>query len=464
MKAKISIKLYISKVLADYTSPVMICICKDSKRKYVATGISCLPSEWDSKKNELKKSVKNAKAMNVIIQQKYNAIVSKELELIAQGYAYTVDDLIASVKTDNSNKFLLSDLLKQYIEYKKSKHATVVSYNYTLSILEQYNVKYISDINTDIIDNIIYNSGLKDTSIRLLIDNTKALMNFAVKNKLIKENQIKGYNGSKKMNFQTKKRALSYEELSRIEYNYITKYFVTKEQIDSIKQMNKEQINSIKDKELREYYTNIINNRINIYSEAFAVGLFLLSFNMQGLALVDLLTLKKSDFQIYNYSDKSALQNNLLNPQSKQYFRVETKRNKTGKNVTIFIPVDQFMMFCNIIFNQNFNPDSIENDDYFFPVFNSKMTEIEQFKKRQVLQNMSNRKLKSFAKKVGINSDITFYTARHSFASILNWNGINPSLIAQMMGRDVADIQVYLKQFNDNQIIESLQYINRIKD
>lgn len=32
------------------------------------------------------------------------------------------------------------------------------------------------------------------------------------------------------------------------------------------------------------------------------------------------------------------------------------------------------------------------------------------------------------------------------------------------MGRDVADIQVYLKQFNDNQIIESLQYINRIKE
>lgn len=464
MKAKISIKLYISKVLADYTSPVMISICKDSKRKYVATGISCLPNDWDSKKNELKKTVKNAKAINLIIRQKYNAIVSKELELIAQGYSYSIDDLINAVKTDNSNKFLLSDLLKQYITYKKSKHATVVSYEYTLSILKQYDVKYISDINTDVIDNIIYNSGLKDTSIRLIVDNIKSLLNFAVKNKLIKENPVKGYNGNKKMNFETKKRALSYEELSRIEYNYVSKYFLNQEQIDSIKSMKQEQIDSIEDKELREYYTNIINSKINIYSESFAVGLFLLSYNMQGLALVDLLSLKKSDFQLYNYSNKSALQNNLLSPQSKQYFRVETKRNKTGKNVTIFIPTDQFMMFCNIIFNQNFNPDNIENDDYFFPVFNSKMTEIELFKKRQVLQNMSNRRLKSFAKKVGINSDITFYTARHSFASIMNWNGINPSLIAQMMGRDVADIQVYLKQFNDNQIIESLQYINRIKE
>lgn len=333
-----------------------------------------------------------------------------------------------------------------------------------MSILEQYDVKYISDINTDIVDDVIYNSGLKDTSIRLVIDNIKALMNFAVKNKIIKENPIKGYNGSKKMNFQTKKRALSYEELSRIEYNYITKYFVTKEQIESIKSMNQEQINSIKDKDLREYYRNIIDGKINIYSEAFSVGLFLLSYNMQGLALVDLLSLKKSDFQIYNYSNKTALQNNLLNPQSKQYFKIETQRNKTGKNVTIFIPVDQFMMFCNIIFNGQFNPDNIENDDYFFPVFSKQMSEIEQFKKRQILQNMSNRRLKSFAKKIGINSDITFYTARHSFASIMNWNGINPSLIAQMMGRDLADIQVYLKQFNDNQIIESLQYINRIKE
>ena len=464
MKAKISIKHYTSKVLSDYTSPVMISICKDGKRKYVSTGISCLPSDWDNKKNELKRTVKNAKAINVIIQQKYNAIVSRELDYIAQNISYNIDDLISSIKADNSNKFLLSDLLEKYIEYKKIKHSTIVSYEYTLSILKEHNAIYVTDINTDIIDDIIYNSGMKDTSIRLIVDNIKALMNFAVKNKIIKENPIKGYNGSKKMNFETKKRALSYEEINQIEYNYITKYFVTKEQIDSIKSMNQEQINSIKDKELREYYTNIINNRINIYSESFAVGLFLLSYNMQGLALVDLLSLKKSDFQIYHYSNKQSLQNNLLNPESKQYFKIETKRNKKGKNVTIFIPVDQFMMFCNIIFNGQFNPDSIENDDYFFPVFDNKMTEIEVFKKKQILQVMLNRKLKQFASKIGINSDITFYTARHSFASILNWNGINPSLIAQMMGRDVADIQVYLKQFNDNQIIESLQYINRIKD
>ena len=463
MKAKISIKHYTSKVLSDYTSPIMISICKNGKRKYVATGISCLPNDWDSKKNEIKKTVKNSKAINLIIQQKYNAIVSRELELIAQGYAYTVDDLIASVKTNNSNKFLLSELLKQYTEHKKSKHSTVVNYEYALSIVNEHNVRYVDQVNTDVIDQIVY-SKLKDNSSRNVIKNIKSLLNFAVKNKIIKENPIKGYKSDKKMNYETKKRALSYQEISQIEYNYITKYFITKEQIDNIKSMNQEQIDSIKDKELREYYCNIIDNRINIYSESFAVGLFLLSFNMQGLALVDLLLLKKSDFQLYNYSNKSALQNNLLNPESKQYFRVETQRNKTGKNVTIFIPIDQFMMFCSIIFNQHFNPDLIGDDDYFFPVFSKEMTEIEVFKKKQILQVMLNRKLKSFAKKVGINSDITFYTARHSFASILNWNGINPSLIAQMMGRDVADIQVYLKQFNDNQIIESLQYINRIKD
>lgn len=463
MKAKISIKFYSSKVLSDYTSPIMISICKDGKRKYVATGISCLPNDWDSKKNELKKSVKNAKAMNLIIQQKYNAIVSKELDLIAQNIPYNIDDLIASIKTDNSNKFLLSDLLKQYTEHKKSKHSTVVNYEYALSILKQYNVIYVDQINTNIIDEIVYGK-LKDNSNRNIIKNIKSLLNFAVKNKLIKENPVKGYKSDKKMNYETKKRALSYEDISRIEYNYVSKYFVTKEQIDSIKQMKQEQIDSINDKELREYYNNVRNNTINIYSESFAVGLFLLSYNMQGLALVDLLSLRKSDFQIYNYSNKSALQNNLLNPQSKQYFKIETQRNKTGKNVTIFIPVDQFMMFANIVFNQQFNPNNIDDDDYFFPVFDKKMSEIEVFKKKQILQVMLNRKLKSFTKKIGINDDITFYTARHSFASILNWNGINPSLIAQMMGRDVADIQVYLKQFNDNQIIESLQYINRIKE
>ena len=280
MKAKISIKHYTSKVLSDYTSPIMISICKDGKRKYVSTGISCLPSEWDSKKNELKKSVKNSKAMNLIIQQKYSSIISRELELIAQGYSYSIDDLIASIKTDDSNKLLLSDLLEKYTEYKKSKHATIVSYGYTLSILKEHNAIYVTDINTDIIDEIIYNSGMKDTSIRLVIDNIKALMNFAVKNKLIKENPVKGYKGDKKMNFETKKRALSYEDISRIEYTYVSKYFLSKERIESIKQMKQEQIDSIEDKELRDYYNNLRNNTINIYSESFSVGLFLLSYNV----------------------------------------------------------------------------------------------------------------------------------------------------------------------------------------
>lgn len=463
MKAKISIKFYSSKVLSDYTSPIMISICKDGKRKYVATGISCLPSEWDNKKNEIKKTVKNSKAINVIIQQKYNTIVSRELELIAQNIPYNIDDLINAIKTDNSNKFLLSDLLEKYISYKKSKHSTVVNYEYALTILNEHNVRYVDQINTGIIDEIVYGK-LKDNSSRNVIKNIKSLLNFAMKNKLIKENPIKGYKPDKKMNYETKKRALSYEDISRIEYNYVAKYFLTKEQIVSIKQMNQEQINSINDKELREYYCNIKDNKMNIYSEAFSVGLFLLSYNMQGLALVDLLTLKKSDFQLYNYSNKKSLQNNLLNPESKQYFRVETQRNKTGKNVTIFIPIDQFMMFANIVFNQQFNPNIIDDNDYFFPVFSKEMTEIEVFKKKQILQVMLNRKLKLFTKKIGINDDITFYTARHSFASILNWNNVNPRLIAQMMGRDIAEIETYLKQFNDNQIIESLQYINRIKD
>ena len=282
MKAKISIKHYTSKVLSDYTSPIMISVCKDGKRKYVSTGISCLPSEWDNKKNELKKTVKNAKAMNLIIQQKYSSIISRELDLIAQGYSYSIDDLINAVKADNSNKFLLSDLLKQYIEHKKSKHSTVVNYEYALSILKQHNVIYVNEVNTDVIDGIVYGK-LKDNSNRNVIKNVKSLLNFAVKNKIVKENPIKGYNGDKKMNFQTKKRALSYQEISQIEYNYITKYFLNQEQIDNIKSMNQAQIEGIKDKELRDYYNNLRNNTINIYSESFSVGLFLLSYNISEL-------------------------------------------------------------------------------------------------------------------------------------------------------------------------------------
>ncbi len=56
------------------------------------------------------------------------------------------------------------------------------------------------------------------------------------------------------------------------------------------------------------------------------------------------------------------------------------------------------------------------------------------------------------------------YTARHTYASMLYHNGVSMSLIAQNMGRDVANIETYLKEFDVQKIIDANEVIWKLKD
>ena len=56
------------------------------------------------------------------------------------------------------------------------------------------------------------------------------------------------------------------------------------------------------------------------------------------------------------------------------------------------------------------------------------------------------------------------YPARHTYASMLYHNGVSMSLIAQNMGRDVANIETYLKEFDVQKIIDANEVIWKLKD
>ena len=57
-KASIRVVYYTSKTLADGSHPFLICITKDRKRKYIATGLSLLPVFFDSSKSNYRDAIK----------------------------------------------------------------------------------------------------------------------------------------------------------------------------------------------------------------------------------------------------------------------------------------------------------------------------------------------------------------------------------------------------------------------
>ena len=66
-----------------------------------------------------------------------------------------------------------------------------------------------------------------------------------------------------------------------------------------------------------------------------------------------------------------------------------------------------------------------------------------------------NKNLKQLAAQLGVESNVTTYTARHSFASVLKKSGVNIALISEALGHaDLATTQIYLDSFDNEQVDE----------
>lgn len=75
MKAITNVLCYKSKTLRNGKYPLMICVCKDGKRKYISLGISVNPKNWDFEKNKPKRNCPNREQIIKVLneqEQKYS--------------------------------------------------------------------------------------------------------------------------------------------------------------------------------------------------------------------------------------------------------------------------------------------------------------------------------------------------------------------------------------------------------
>jgi integrase len=59
-RATVRVVYYTSKVLADGSHPLLVCITKDRKRKYLATGLSLLPKYWNASKSNYREAIRKS--------------------------------------------------------------------------------------------------------------------------------------------------------------------------------------------------------------------------------------------------------------------------------------------------------------------------------------------------------------------------------------------------------------------
>lgn len=465
----ISAILYTSKTLTNGEHPIMLRVCYNGKREYKSLGISCKESEWSIDKQRM--IGKRANSFNTIIVRELTKANEYVLSLNGKE-KYSASTIIAHLRNEKLTKLTLFPLFERRIEYfkvEREKYNTASGYRTLLNCIKKYTKGKDLEL-FEITTNWLHSFEMylrchySDTSIRKFFDCFRAILNYAHINEYILENPFDNFRLSKKLNCQTRKRALTLQEITLLIKYYLLRYgYLGIENNDVYGEVHQKQywVN-------QKFKPRGATKLTSMNAEQFSLALFLCSYHFQGLALVDLANLKKKDLHLIEVSDNRkfiqdcARENYdyaLANFKKILCYEILTTRQKTNSVVRIIVRADFVMQYLypfNSYIDNDTSLDEAKLDDYVFPIFDKNDdSEEKKFNRMRYMTALVNANLKRISKRLGFTDNITFYSARHSYASALYHANVPMGLIAQNMGRNLDNITTYLKEFNVENIYQA---------
>ena len=427
----ISVVLYTSKTLANGEHPIMLRVCYNGKRKYKSMGISCKPQEWSDDKQRVKGKRANS----------LNSIITKELA-DAQNYVlslegkedYSASTIISDLQKTAPTRLTLFALFEERIEFfktEKGKYNTATGYRTLLNRIKKYtNGKDLElfEVTTNWLRSFeeYLRCHYVDNSIRKFFDCFQAIFNYATTKEYIKETQFTTFQFSKKLNCQTRKRALTLQEMTSLMVYYFNRY-------GRLGIENNDVYGELSEKQYwvnQKFKPRGTTKLTTINAEQFSLALFLCSYHFQGMALVDLANLKKKDLRIVEITDskkfiKDAAEfgyDYAIDKLRKKYcYEIITTRQKTNHPTKIIVDVNLLMPylypFGSYIDGERGLSEN-ELEDYIFPIFDrDNDTEDKKFSRMAYMNYLVNVNLKRIARRLGLSEGITFYCARHIISS-----------------------------------------------
>ena len=380
----------------------MLRLTKSGKRKYVSLGISVKEKDWDFKKNQPKKSCPDREAIVKLISDKVSAYNNLIMDLTARQQDYTISSLVQMME----NKITVKTVSEMYDylidEFRRTDHLGNMSiYQQSKSSLIKFNRTLdipFSDIDCQWLERYekwLKGRNIKGTTASILFRTLRSVFNRALSMKLIKPD-IYPFNDFKvsKFDVRTKKRA------------------VTKEDVKKIMSL---------DLSGERQYMQL------------ARDIFLFSYFGAGINFSDIALLRYCDI-----SDG----------------RVRYIRKKTGKEISF--PLSDAGQ--EII--KRYSRQDATSEDYIFPILDRRIhrTEIQRKNRIHKVIGKVNPCLAEIGKMAGLETHLTTYVARHTFATVLKRSGVNIAIISESMGHsDIATTQIYLDSFENSQIDEAMK-------
>lgn len=398
MKATVNVLCYRSKTLSNGEHPLMICVCKDGKRKYVSLGISVNPKFWDFEKSTPKRNCPNREQLIKVINEQEQKYAEQILEFSVEKREYTPTTLIEAIVPVQKAR-TVGELFNEYIAQLKDEGRL----GYALSVQQVCNSLlkykghldiYFSEIDVNWLK--AYESWLRccklaDNTIGIRFRTLRAVYNLALAEGLVKADcyPFKKYKVSK-LHKETAKRAITKEQVKQvIDYDVSGARFYKK----------------------------------------LAVDMFAFSYLMGGINFTDMAFL----------TDKNVEGGRLV------YVRQKTKK-------LIMLPLQEKAV-------EIMNRYRSSQRKFIFPILDERERTLRQIRNRiyDVLDNV-NGYLKEIGKELGVELKISSYVARHSYATVLKRSGVSTSVISESLGHSSERVtQIYLDSFENKQLNDAMK-------
>lgn len=427
-----------AKILKDGSHPFWIRITKDRKTTFVATGLSLHPKYWNDKytgyREAIRKSYPEPYREELITrltqkEEQYSgaarslasadevhdakAVAAKAIEGRKQARRYTLLEYLSEQITAMEragkvgNCAVYRDLKNQLTDFIKRTYPGQSDVRF-----EAITVRFCNAFEA-----YFQERGNAETSLSVRFRTLRTLYNRAIAEGAAKlEHYPFARNSSDKHKFsvgkfdtRTRKRAINRGQIRQLEAYEPTGTATGK-------------------------YAGL-RNQIKIDRLQRAKAVFLFSFYAGGVNFVDLAQLRWRDLSI-----------------NAKTYHIHYVRQKTGGQFTIRLIAPAAALIEQLRSTTYNGPDS-----YIFPILDAAthLTAIQIKNRLTKILGQVNSDLKAMGKGLGIETPLTTYVARHSFATSLKRSGVLTSVIADALGHKSESVtSIYLDSF-DNQTVDA---------
>ena len=390
------------KINTQNEAPLYIRLSKDNKRKLISLKERINIDFWDFENNQILSSYDRKDYLEILINDKKQEINKKVLSYKLSNEVFSLDELIEP-KNKKQKTISVVKLFNTYIQelFNQERIKNAKYYRCCLNCL----LKYTN--NKDIEFTQVDASFLTDYS------------NWMQKQKLHKNTIGNRLRGLKAIYNQ----AIVYKYVDKDLYPFDS-FKVNKFRMETTKRaITKSDVQKIIKLDLSKIATSI-----NYQYYDFARDIFLFSYFSCGINIVDIAYLTSE---------------NIVDNDRLCFYRRKTKKLFTFK---------MHPKALDIILKYK-NSDS----SYIFPILTTQISEQDKYNRVNGILKTINKYLKMIGEHLKIETSLTTYVARHTYATVLKRSGVNTSIISESLGHSSEKVtQIYLDSFENSQIDEAM--------